>query len=218
LLFDRWKAVGGLTQWWAQEGVIQVTMDNRSSGHFGKKGIAHIFKQLGKWETEDYISGARWLASQPWVDRSKIGITGGSFGGYVTCMALTYGADVFTHGIAVSSVTDWSLYDTHYTERFMRTPASNPDGYKNTSVIAHIDNYKGVLRIVHGTTDDNVHMQNSIQLINALQDKRKRFEFMLYPNQRHGISGNKAAHSLLETVSFIYRHMLQKEMPKEFGF
>jgi dipeptidyl-peptidase-4 len=218
LLFDRWKPVGGLTQWWAQEGVIQVTMDNRSSGHFGKKGIAHIFKQLGKWETEDYISGARWLASQPWVDRSKIGITGGSFGGYVTCMALTYGADVFTHGIAVSSVTDWSLYDTHYTERFMRTPASNPDGYKNTSVIAHIDNYKGVLRIVHGTTDDNVHMQNSIQLINALQDKRKRFEFMLYPNQRHGISGNKAAHSLLETVSFIYRHMLQKEMPKEFGF
>jgi dipeptidyl-peptidase-4 len=217
-VYDRWKPAGGLNQWWAQEGVIQVVMDNRSSGHFGRKGINYIFKQLGKWETEDYMSCAKWLAGKPWVDANKIGITGGSYGGYVTCMALTYGAEVFTHGIALYSVTDWQLYDTHYTERFMRTPQTNAEGYKNTSVFTYLDRYKGILRIVHGTTDDNVHMQNSIQLISALQDKRKYFEFMLYPNQRHGISGAKAWHNMLETVSFVYRHMLEKEMPGEFGF
>jgi len=216
-VYDRWKPVGGLTQWWAQEGIIQVVMDNRSSGHFGKKGMNYIFKQLGIWEIEDYMSCAKWLKDQQWVDDSKIGITGGSFGGYVTCMALTYGADVFTHGIANYSVTDWKLYDTHYTERFMNKPEENPDGYKKTSVFSYVNKYKGVLRIVHGSTDDNVHMQNSIQLINELQDLNKSFELMIYPDQRHGIGNTKARHNLTETCRFIYKQMLGKELPKEFG-
>lgn len=215
-VFDRWKSSGGLQQWWAQEGVIQVSMDNRSSGHFGKKGMNYIFKQMGKWETEDYATCARWLVGQPWVDASRIGVTGGSFGGYLTCMALTYGADVFTHGIANYSVTDWRLYDTHYTERFMNTPQTNEEGYRSTSVMTYVNKYKGKLMIVHGTTDDNVHMQNSIQLINALQDRRKSFEMMLYPNQRHGITGSKSAHHMLETIRFIYENMLGKQMPSEF--
>lgn len=171
---------------------------------------------MGKWETEDYATCARWLAAQPWVDSSRIGITGGSFGGYLTCMALTYGAEVFTHGIANYSVTDWRLYDTHYTERFMNTPENNEEGYRSTSVMTYVNRYKGKLMIVHGTTDDNVHMQNSIQLINALQERRKSFELMLYPNQRHGITGSKAAHHTLETIRFIYENMLQKGLPAEF--
>ncbi len=126
-----------------------------------------------------------------WADVSKIGINGGSFGGYITCMALTYGADVFTHGIANYSVTDWNLYDSHYTERFMKTPKENEEGYRITSALTYANKYKGVLRIVHGSTDDNVHMQNSIQLINKLEDLNKSFEMMIYPNQRHGIGQPK---------------------------
>src|SRR5690606_22015569 len=138
-----------------------------------------------KYEIEDYMDAAKTLIARPYIDKDRIGITGGSFGGYITAMALTYGADVFTHGIANYSVTDWALYDTHYTERFMDTPQDNPEGYKITSPITHADKLKGSLRIVHGTMDDNVHMQNSIQLINKLQDLNKHFEFMLYPGEHH---------------------------------
>lgn len=210
--------VGGFDQLWAQEGLIRVAMDNRSSGHFGKKGMEHIFKQMGKWEIEDYMACANWLKQQPWVDGKKIGITGGSFGGYLTLMALTYGADVFTHGISNFPVTDWKLYDSHYTERFMNTPSNNADGYRVTSPMSYIDRYKGKLRIVHGTTDDNVHMQNTLQFVNEMEDKRKNFEMMLYPNQRHGIRGQKTMHHLLETAQFIYENMLNKKMPEGFGF
>jgi dipeptidyl-peptidase-4 len=215
-VFDRWKPAGGLTQWWAQEGLIQVSMDNRSSGHFGKKGMNYIFKQLGKWEIEDYMACGRWLRAQPWADTSKIGITGGSFGGYMTCMALTYGADVFTHGIANYSVTDWKLYDTHYTERYMNTPQQNPEGYRITSVLTYANKYKGMLRIVHGSTDDNVHMQNTLQLINLLEDLNKDFELMIYPGQRHGIGKSKATHYFMETCNFVYRYMLDRKLPEAF--
>jgi dipeptidyl-peptidase-4 len=104
-------------------------------------------------------------------------------------MALTYGADVFTHGVANASVTDWQFYDTHYTERYMDTPKENPEGYKATSVMTYADKLKGTLRIVHGTSDDNVHMQNSLVLVDKLQNLKKHFEFMVYPGERHGIGG-----------------------------
>jgi len=146
-------------------------------------------------------------------------MTGGSFGGYMTCMALTYGADVFTYGIANAAVTDWHLYDTHYTERFMDTPQENPEGYKATSVMTYVDKYKGLLRIVHGTSDDNVHMQNSIQLVNKLEESKKHFEFMLYPGERHGIGGNspnKAQHNRNEAYAFYYQYLLNKPMPEVF--
>lgn len=218
-VYDRWRPVTGASQWWAQEGMIQVAFDNRASGHFGKKGLNYIHRQLGKNEIEDYITCAKWLRSQSWVDGGSIGITGGSFGGYMTCMALTYGSDVFTHGVANASVTDWQFYDTHYTERFMDTPQENPEGYKATSVMTYADRYKGMLRIVHGTSDDNVHMQNSITLVNKLQDLKKHFEFMLYPGERHGIGGNnpaKAQHNRLEAYKFYYDYLLKKPMPEQF--
>lgn len=218
-VYDRWSTPQGITQWWAQEGVIQVGMDNRSSGHFGKKGLDYIHRQMGKWEIEDYMSAGKWLRNQPWVDTAKVAMTGGSFGGYMTCMALTYGADVFTHGVANASVTDWRLYDTHYTERFMDTPAENPEGYANTSVMKYASQYKGLLRIVHGTSDDNVHMQNSLELIDKLQNLGKHFEFMVYPGERHGIGGNnsmKGLHNRNEAYAFYYKYLLNKPMPKEF--
>ena len=215
-VYDRWKSPLGLSYWWAKEGIIQVAIDNRSSGHLGKTGMDFIYRKMGKYEIEDYMDAANILKSKPYVDGTRIGITGGSFGGYITAMALTYGSDVFTHGIANYSVTDWSLYDTHYTERFMGTPKNNPEGYKITSAITYADRLKGNLRIVHGTMDDNVHMQNSIQLINKLQDLNKHFEFMLYPGERHGWGGSKARHSNQENVRYIYQNMLQKPVPAEY--
>jgi dipeptidyl-peptidase 4 len=217
-VYDSWRMTGA-DIWWAQEGLIQVAFDNRSSGHFGKKGMNFIHRQLGKWETEDYLTCAKWLKAQPWVDGGKLCITGGSFGGYMTCMALTYGADVFTHGVANASVTDWKLYDTHYTERFMDTPEENPEGYKSTSPLTYVKQYKGLLRIVHGTSDDNVHMQNSLQLISALQDQKKHFEFMLYPGERHGIGANnqyKGLHNRTEAYTFYYKYLLNKGIPAAF--
>ncbi len=218
-VYDRWRFAGGANQWFAQEGMIQVAFDNRSSGHFGKKGLNYIHRKLGVNEIEDYITCAKWLRSQSWVDDTRIGITGGSFGGYMTCMALTYGAGVFTHGVANASVTDWQFYDTHYTERFMDTPQENPEGYKATSVMTYADRYQGLLRIVHGTSDDNVHMQNSIELASKLEDLKKHFEFMLYPGERHGIGGNnqaKGAHNRLEAYKFYYEYLLRKPMPEQF--
>jgi dipeptidyl-peptidase-4 len=220
-VYDRWKPATGATQWWAQEGLIQVAFDNRSSGHFGKVGLNYIHRQLGKWEIEDYMTCGKWLRKQSFIDSNKIAITGGSFGGYMTCMALTYGADVFNYGVANASVTDWRFYDTHYTERFMDTPQENADGYKSTAAATYADKYKGLIRIVHGTSDDNVHPQNSLTLIDKLQNLGKHFEFMVYPGERHGIGGAnpaKGQHNRNEAYSFYYQYLLGKPMPAAFGF
>lgn len=212
-VLDGWR-LSMQAQGLAAEGLIQLSVDHRGSGHFGKEGAALMYRNLGKWEMNDYIEAVKWLRTKPYVDSSKICITGGSYGGYVTCLALTYGADYFTHGIANYSVTDWKLYDTHYTERFMGTPDDNPEGYKFSSAITHADKYKGLLRIVHGTTDDNVHMQNSLQLADTLENLGKHFEFMLYPNERHGWGPPKSDHSRMETITFYYEHLLGKSAPE----
>ena len=217
-IMDTWGS-SATELWWAQEGMIQVVFDNRSSGHFGKRGMNYIHRQLGKYEIEDYMQCGKWLKERSFVDGTRLAITGGSFGGYITCMALTYGADVFTHGVANASVTDWQFYDTHYTERYMDTPKENPEGYKVTSVMTYADKLKGMLRIVHGTSDDNVHMQNSLVLVNKLEDLKKHFEFMLYPGERHGIGGNnraKGEHNRTEAYNFYYQYLLKKPMPEQF--
>lgn len=210
---DSWRGLS--SQWLAQEGMIQMSVDHRASGHFGKEGVALMHRNLGKWEMSDYIEAVKWLHTRPFIDKANICITGGSYGGYVTCMALTYGADFFTHGLALYSVTGWELYDTHYTERYMDTPAENPEGYKFGSAMTHAGKYKGMLRIVHGTLDDNVHMQNSIQLIDTLQDLNKHFEFMIYPGGRHGWGGPKAVHLRTESMRFYYKYLLEKPFPEE---
>ena len=208
---DGWQ-FNGQTQWWAKEGLIQVAMDHRASGHFGKAGVNYMHRSLGKWELKDWITIVKWLREHG-ADSTRVGIAGFSYGGYMTSMALTAGAGYFTHGLAGGSVTDWKLYDSHYTERFMDTPAENPEGYAAGSVMTYADKYKGLLRIYHGTMDDNVHMQNSLQLIRKLQDSKKHFEFMLYPGGRHGWGGNQNLHSTNENNSFIYKNLLKKEIP-----
>ncbi len=212
-VMDTW-GLSGNQQWYAKEGLIQVSMDHRASGHFGKEGVSNMYHNLGYWEMKDYSTMVKWLIENGSADASKICITGFSYGGYMTCYALTYASDVFTHGMAGGSVTDWTLYDSHYTERFMGTPANNPDGYKSSNVMTHASKYKGMIQIVHGMIDDNVHMQNSIQFISKLQDLKKDFDFMPYSGGRHGWGGNKGIHFQNSKTKFIYKYLLEKEVPK----
>ncbi len=205
---NRWG--GAEPSWYAQNGIIQISVDHRGSGKFGMRGIDYVHRCLGKWELSDYSDAVKWLRTQPYVDASKIGITGGSYGGYMTCLALTKGSEYWTHGIASSSVTDWRLYDNVYTERFMDTPQDNPEGYKDGSTLNYVNNLKGKLLITHGDMDDNVHMQNSIQILSKLQDAGKTFEFMLYPNGRHGWGGAKRTHSTNEARNFWLRNFFGK--------
>jgi dipeptidyl-peptidase-4 len=210
---NTWK--GNAIQWWANEGIIQIAVDHRASGQFGKEGVALMHRNLGKWEMKDYITAAKWLKAKPWVNQKKLLITGHSYGGYMTAMALTYGADYFDYGYAGAPVTSWELYDSAYTERFMDTPKENPEGYKNASVLTYVNQYKGLLRIMHGDMDDNVHMQNTIQLINKLEDANKHFELMVYPGGRHGWTATKGKHDFTERVRFYYQNLLEKPVPAE---
>ena len=178
----------------AQEGIIVINVDHRGSGHFGKKGMDLMHRNFGKWEMHDYIEAVKYLRTLPFVDSEKIGITGGSYGGYVTALALTYGSEYFKYGIAGASVIDWALYDSIYTERYMDTPKDNPEGYKNASVLTYIDKYKsGSLMITHGTIDDNVHLQNTLQFLDKVQDAGKIVELMLFPGERHGVRKKREA-------------------------
>jgi dipeptidyl-peptidase 4 len=188
---NRWN--GNKADWFAQNGIITINVDHRGSGHFGKKGSDYMYRSLGKWEISDYSDVVRWLWEKSWVDKNRIGITGGSYGGYISCMALTKGAEFWNYGIADFSVTDWRLYDNIYTERFMDTPLDNPDGYKEASALTYASSYKGKLLIRHGDMDDNVHLQNSLWFISILQDLNKPFELMIYPGERHGWGGPKRA-------------------------
>ena len=194
--------------YWAQRGVITLWIDHRGSGHFGKAGTALMHRNLGKWEMEDYAAAAAWLRTQPVVEDDHIGITGGSYGGYVTMMALTHGAEHFNFGVAGASVSDWRLYDSVYTERYMDSPAENPDGYAAGAVLTWADRYTGGLLITHGTIDDNVHMQNSLQVVDRLTCDNKPFELMLYPDSRHGVQRVQRAHRSRVIHDFWVRTLL----------
>ena len=211
--WDGW-GISGQQQWYAKEGIIQVVMDHRASGHFGKEGVNYMYRDLGHWELVDYSTMVKWLVANRNADASKICITGFSYGGYMSTLALTKGADVFTHAMAGGPVTDWTLYDSHYTERFMDLPSENPEGYKTGNVLNYVDNYKGIMQIAHGEIDDNVHLQNSMQLISKLQDAKKDFEMMIYPGGRHGWGGNKGAHFQNLKTRFIYKYLLDKPVNK----
>lgn len=213
-VMDTWTLTGA-QQWYAKEGIIQVAMDHRASGHFGKTGVNYMYHNLGYWEMKDYSTMVKWLIANGQADAEKICITGFSYGGYMSCYALTYGADVFTHAMAGGSVVDWSLYDSHYTERFMGTPKNNPAGYKSSSVLTHAEKYKGKLQLVHGIIDENVHLQNSVQLATKFQELKKDFEYMTYSGSRHGWGGNKGLHFQNLKTRFIYKHLLEKEVPAE---
>ncbi len=192
----------------AQEGIIVLVVDHRGSGHFGKLGQDFMHRNLGYWEMHDYKVAVRHVKNMPFVDGQKIGIEGGSYGGYVAALALTREAEDFHLGISHFPVMDWRLYDSVYTERYMDTPRENPEGYRESSVFTYLDRFKGKLRLTHGTLDDNVHLQNSLQFLDLLLDQGREIELMLYPGERHGYRGAKAAAFQRANVDFLFRHFL----------
>lgn len=183
---ERWTS----PQYVNSDGLIRISIDHRGSGHCGKKGMDYMHRNLGKWEMADYIAWVEWLREQPCVDAERILISGGSYGGYMAAMAVTYGAGYFQYAFSEYPVIDWALYDSHYTERYMDAPKDNPEGYKAASVLTYVDRYqskgKSMLFLQHGLMDDNVHVQNTFQLVDALQKQNKPFRLMVFPNERHG--------------------------------
>ncbi|MFN2400064.1 MAG: S9 family peptidase [Gemmatimonadaceae bacterium] len=203
---------GGVRYLWhqllAQKGYIVVSVDNRGTGARGRAFKTITYLNLGKYESDDQIASAAWLAKQPWVDGSRIGIWGWSYGGYMSSLSAGRGGDTFKAAIAVAPVTDWRLYDTIYTERFMWIPQENAAGYRDSAPLAHVKGLKADLLLIHGTGDDNVHPQNSLQLANSLQAAGKQFQLMLYPNRTHSISGgNTQAHLYDLMTRFITEHL-----------
>lgn len=184
----------------AQQGYIVASCDPRGTLYRGKEFKHSTYLQLGKLETEDFIGFAKHLGSQSYIDQSRIGIQGWSYGGYMASLCITKGADYYKAGIAVAPVTNWKYYDSVYTERFMRTPETNHDGYEDNSPSNHVELLKGKYLIVHGSADDNVHLQNTMVMIDKLVDENKDFEMFIYPNKNHGIYGGPTRLNLFNKI------------------
>ena len=199
---NSWDTGNGL--WFnhlVQKGYIVACVDGRGTGYKGTKFKKVTYMNLGKYEIEDQITAAKWFGNQSYIDKSRIGIFGWSYGGYMASLALTKGADVFKTGIAVAPVTNWRYYDTVYTERFLRTPQENPKGYDENSPTEFAKLMKGKFLLIHGTADDNVHFQNSMELSEALIQNKKQFEFMAYPDKNHGIFGGNTRPQLYQKMT-----------------
>jgi dipeptidyl-peptidase-4 len=202
----------GLDFFWyqhlADQGYMIVCVDGRGTGARGTAFRNATYLDLGKLEAEDQIETARYLGRQPYVDRSRIGIWGWSFGGYLSTLALAKGNDVFRAAIAVAPVTNWRYYDTIYTERFLRTPAENPQGYDQNSPLTFAKDIKGRYLLVHGMADDNVHFQNAVEMADALIKNRIPFEQAFYPNNNHGIFGPGARiHLYAKMTDFLLKNL-----------
>ncbi|MCP2604562.1 S9 family peptidase [Candidatus Aminicenantes bacterium AH-873-B07] len=199
---NRWMGKRGLWyQYLAQEGLIIFIMDNRGSAHFGKKYAHMLYGNLGHWEIHDYVQGVKYLSKLPYVDSNRIGIWGWSYGGYLTCMAMLTAPEYFQVGVSVAPVTHWLNYDTIYTERYMGQPKNNPKGYEKSATTKYAENLKGKLLIIHGTLDNNVHFQNTVQLVNKLISENKQFSVMIYPNRDHGIKGDNARRHIFTLIT-----------------
>ena len=207
--------------WWlqllAQHGIISVSINNRGSGAQGEVFKKMTYLQLGKYETEDMITLAKYMAKQPYVDGSRIGIYGWSYGGFMAANGITKGADVISTAVSVAPVTNWRYYDNVYTERFMRTPQENPDGYDLNSPVHNTELIKGNYLLCHGSGDDNVHYQNAMELIKAMISNGKQFDLMIYPNKNHGIyggyeygAGECRMHLFNKIDNFLFEHLLDK--------
>jgi dipeptidyl-peptidase-4 len=205
---DSWDGGMAWKQMLVQNGYIVACVDNRGTGYLGEEFKKCTYLQLGKYETQDQIDAAIYFGSLPYVDHSRIGIYGWSYGGYMSSLCLTLGADVFKLGIAVAPVTNWRFYDTVYTERYMRTPQENPGGYDDNSPINHADKLKGKFLLIHGSADDNVHYQNSMAFTEQLVQAGKQFEMQIYPDKNHGIyGGNTSIHLYTRMTDFIFNNL-----------
>lgn len=201
MVSDSWGGVNYMYhQLLAQSGYIVVSVDPRGTMYRGAKFKKMTYLQLGKMETEDMIAVAKELQTFDFVDPSRIGIMGWSYGGFMTSLAMTKGADQFKMGIAVAPVTSWRYYDNIYTERFMRTPEENASGYDDNSPINYTHLLKGKYLLIHGSGDDNVHYQNTMEMINSLTENDKQFDLFIYPNKNHGIYGGNTRNHLFKMM------------------
>jgi dipeptidyl-peptidase-4 len=203
---------GGANYWWhqflAQKGYIVMCVDNRGTPNRGNAFKKATYKNLGKLEVEDQIEVAKYLGTLPYVDKTRIACMGWSFGGYLTSLCMTKGAAYFKAGIAVAPVTNWRYYDSIYTERFLLTPQDNAKGYDDNSPINFTDSLKGAFLLVHGSADDNVHVQNSMEMSTALVKSNKPFDQMIYTNKAHGISGgNTRLHLYTKMFDFLQKNL-----------
>ena len=188
----------------SQKGYIVACVDNRGTGGKGAEFKKMTYKELGKYETIDQINAAKYFASLDYIDPSRIGIQGWSYGGYLSSLAITKGADIFSLAIAVAPVTNWRFYDNIYTERYMQTPRENPTGYDENSPINHVEKLKGHYLLIHGSADDNVHVQNTAEMISALVKANKQFDSFIYTDKNHRISGgNTRLHLYQKMTDFI---------------
>ncbi len=214
---DRWNDRDATDRWCWENGIIYVVADPRTSGANGRDGMKQSYRNLLKVEPNDYISCLKFLTSFLNVDCERVGVEGFSFGGTTTATLVLKYPQYFCCGIAGGGVYDWTLYDSNYTERFMQTPEKNPDGYERTSVVRMVERgevdkaYRpGSLMLTHGTGDDNVHFQNTLQLVNALQEKGIDFELMIYPDGMHGYRGAQKEYSLERDHNFWKKWLLKQ--------
>ncbi len=203
---------GGTNDYWfqmlAQDDYIIVCVDPRGTGLKGRDFKKVTQNQLGKYEVEDQIAAAQKLGEREYIDADRIGIWGWSYGGFMSSNCLFQGADTFDMAIAVAPVGSWRFYDTIYTERYMTTPQENPAGYDDNSPISHVDKLEGEYLLVHGSADDNVHVQNTMQLIEALVQANKQFDWAIYPDKNHGIyGGNTRLHLYTKMTNFIKENL-----------
>lgn len=192
----------------ANEGYIIVCIDGRGTGYKGADFKKVTQKELGKYEVEDQITAAKQLGSRDYIDANRIGIWGWSYGGFMSSNCILKGNDVFSTAIAVAPVTNWRFYDTVYTERYMTTPQENPSGYDDNSPINHVEKLKGNYLLIHGTADDNVHVQNTMRMVEALVQANKQFEWAIYPDKNHGIYGGYTRiHLFNKMTDFILKNL-----------
>ena len=192
----------------AQNGYVVACFDGRGTGGHGAHFKKMTYKNLGKMECEDACEAARWFGKKSWIDESRIGIFGWSFGGYLSTLSILKGHELFKSAIAVAPVITWRYYDNIYTERFLHRPQDNPRGYDDNSPLNYANLLKGNYLLVHGTGDDNVHFQNAVDMVTALEAAGKQFEFRIYPNKNHSIYGGNTRYNLYELMTdFIYRKL-----------
>ncbi|NDP26190.1 MAG: S9 family peptidase [Flavobacterium sp.] len=192
----------------AQQGYIVACVDGRGTGFKGAEFKKVTYKQLGKYEVEDQIDAAKVIGNYPYVDKSRIGIWGWSYGGFMSSNCILKGNDVFKMAIAVAPVTNWRFYDSVYTERYMQTPQENPSGYDDNSPINFVEKLKGKYLLIHGSGDDNVHVQNSMQMMEALIQANKQFDSQIYPDNNHGIYGGKTRIQLFNKMTTFIQNNL----------
>jgi dipeptidyl-peptidase-4 len=201
-VIDRWGV--GWDDYLAQEGFVVACVDPRGTGARGEEFRKMTYQQLGKYESDDQVEAAKYLGTLPFVDKNRIGIWGWSYGGFMAALCMEKGADVFKTGISVAPVTNWRFYDSVYTERYMRTPKENADGYDDNSPLSHAEKIKGNYLLIHGSADDNVHLQNTMEFAERMVQSGVQFDMAVYTNRNHGIrGGNTTMHLYTKMTNYL---------------